>query len=196
MFKKFFTLLLIVLMLCVPLSACAKPSSKSRDFNHGNIDYFFVKVNEINKNTDMILNEFAKNYQVNDEFLSKIEAVEQQYINLIDYTKTLTTEEYQHEVPKRGSVKTILENGWLREPIMETKYSSKMTKNGWYYSGGSIHFEEGYCIDVIHMQNVTATSETLDYSKERIYKVNDASKDAYLVLSGELGLQIIRITAR
>ncbi|MBO4816021.1 MAG: hypothetical protein J5507_03755 [Clostridia bacterium] len=196
MFKRIITLL-VAMTLIMSMTACSMSTKEvnSRDFNQSNVDTFFDKWYAMDANTSKVLNQFAENFEVDDEFLNNIHAVEEEYVELIAYSKTLTVEEYQYSTTERASIQTELEAGWVREPIMETRYSEGKFTHGWSYNNGVIKIDEGYYVDVDYTENLTTTADPSDYSNERRYTVEDSTKDAYLVFSGELGYEVIRIIA-
>lgn len=196
MFKKIVTLLVaMTFIMCLTACGTSTVEVNSRDFNQSNVDTFFDKWYAMDANTSEVLNQFAETFEVNDEFLNNIHAVEEEYAELIAYSKTLTVEEYQYSTAERASIQNNLEAGWVREPIMETSYSEGKFEDGWSYNNGVIKIDEGFYVDVDYTQNLTTTSVPSDYSNERKYTVEDSTKDAYLVFSGELGYEVIRIIA-
>ena len=195
---KKFVLLVTMTAVILSLTACHTTDEVeiiSRDFNQAYVDTFFEKMYQLDENTSRVLDQFAENnFQADENFLSSIHEVQEEYLELLAYTKTLTVEEYTSLSAGHSSIQAILEGGYVREPIHEIKSGDSKHTHGWSYWNG-ITIKEGYCVDVIHTENITSSASDSDYSTDRKYQIIDQKKDAYLVFKGELGYEVIRVIA-
>ena len=69
-------------------------------------------------------------------------------------------------------------------------------EDSWMYLNGNIVLAKDYYVYVEDIKNINTTSKPSDYEKVREYTIVDPKKDAYMVLSGELGYQVIRIIGK
>lgn len=213
MSKKIIAVLIVSAILALAVTACGKIDAENTETiktadtttendsvdkeipDNSRIDEFYKKWTSMEYNIDDVLNPFAEEPEITETFLTNLYIVENEYRELMQYVDTLSVAEYRSTEKNGVSIQNEVEHGWVREPVMEVNSNETHYATGWRYLDGSIQIEPEFYVLVSWTENLKTDSVSNDFDVSRTYDVVDTSKDAYLLMLGETGYQLIRIVS-
>lgn len=176
------------------------------------VEKFRKMFREVSVKKQKLLEEFATNPEITNEFLQKTEELEEERSAIIDYVNSMHVIDYEYsEINGYSSTRSYVRSRDINciTPIIEIDSEENYFINDWlmYYGkdwenywsqdfGSKYMWLDKIWYEVIWCENMTvATDGPTQEGYDRVF-VNDLNKDAYILVKGEMGYDLFKIMAQ